>query len=364
MAPSSEDVRRGPYEPIDANRPRYGTAEERKQALSETLVWGWSALIVLGAAYGIHEILAQGSLSFGYFSAGLVTALLIGATEYHIVCNVIASASAPPRAMLFVATALCLGFLFVFNHVAVVSVLGTPRLAYDAWFRDAAATNTSISTRLQSVEFSLEQLIGAQYEPRGEEEDTGAPPAENGTNAFSAALVRWNDAFTGQSAPLKAAVAAFPRDPALGQAASAQSQAAGVSRALAGFNAQIRLETTATGFDRYLNTAGLVEDAAAQRHLRNIASELDSIAGIEIAQLPSDRSAGINALKRLGGAIAGLFGMGAGGSKPLTARDFIGLGTSALALLFVLLLQANRWRFRMPDLPEPPDSLNAHEHTK
>ena len=38
-------------------------------------------------------------------------------------------AAASPRAMLFVAVAFCLGFLFVFNHVAVVSVLGTPRLA-------------------------------------------------------------------------------------------------------------------------------------------------------------------------------------------------------------------------------------------
>jgi hypothetical protein len=84
---------------------------------------------------------------------------------------------------------------------------------------------------------------------------------------------------------------------------------------------------------------------------------------LEIARLPSDRSAGINALKRLGGAIAGLFGADTGDTKPLMTRDYIGLGTSALAILFVLLLQVSRWRFKMPDLPQPPDSLNAHEHT-
>ncbi len=355
-----QNARKGPYEPIDANRPRYGTAEERRQTLSETLLWGWSALIVVGAAFGIHEILAQGSLSVGLFAAALVAALLIGATEYHIVCNVITSGAR--RITAYVAAALCLGFLLVFTHVAVVSVLGTPRLAYDAWFRDAARANSEISTRVRSIEFSLEQLIGTQYEPRGEEETVGAvPPAEPEERAFSAVLLRWNDAFTVHSTPLKGATADFPRDSAEDKANDIQTRTAGIVRALARYNTQIGLETTATGFSRYLNTGALVEDTIAQQHLRTIAADLKALAGIQVAELPSDRSAGVNALKRLGNSMGGL--IGAGGAKPLMTRDYIGLGTAALALLFVLLLQVNRWRFRIPDLPEPPDSLRAHEHT-
>lgn len=357
---SRQVVRHGPYEPIDANRPRYGTAEERRQALSETLLWGWSALIVLGAAYGIHEILAQGSISFGFFAAGLVTAVLIGATEYHIVCNVIAPGSR--HVMSYAAAALCLSFLLVFTHVAVVSALGTPRLAYDAWFRGASAAGGEISTRLESIEFSLEQLIGAQYEPRGEEEPAGAlQTAETDKNAFSAVLVRWNDAFTAQSTPLQAAIERFPRDAVRNQTDDAAVLMADIERALTRFNAQIRSETAAIGFGRYLNNAQLVENTVAQRHLRTISTELDSLAGLTIVQLPNDRSAGIGALERLGGAIGGLFGMT--GANPLTTRDYIGLGAAALALLFVLILQVNRWRFRIPDLPEPPDSLRAPEHT-
>ncbi len=356
-----QDARRGPYEPIDADRPRYGTAEERTQALSETLLWGWSALIVLGAAYGIHEILAQGTLSLGLFAAALATALLIGATEHHIVCNVITPVSGTRRFMPYVAAAFCLGFLLVFTHVAVVSVLGTPRLAYDAWLRNAGAANAEISTRLQSTEFSLEQLIAAQYEPRGEEELTGAPqPADTTENTFSSVLARWNDAFTTHSTPLKAATDGFAHDPSHGQADDAGALATTVERALTRFNGQIALETTASGFSRYLNTPGLLKDATTERHLRTIAAELDSLAGLGLPQLPSDRSAGVSALKRLGGALAGLFG--AVDAKPLMTRDYIGLGTAALALLFVLLLQLNRSRFRIPDLPEPPDSLRAKEH--
>lgn len=360
MHPEHE-ARRGPYEPIDANRPRYGTVEERTQALSETLLWGWSALIVLGAAYGIHEILAQGSLSLGLFAAALVTALLIGATEHHIVCNVITPISGTRRFMPYVAAAFCLVFLLVFTHVAVVSVLGTPRLAYDAWLRNAGAANTEISTRLQSTEFSLEQLIAAQYEPRGEEELTGTQqPADTTENPFSSVLARWNDAFTAHSTPLKAAADGFSHDPSRGDAEDAGALATSVGRALTRFNDQIALETTASGFSRYLNTPSLAGEPTAERHLRTIATELDSLAGFRLPQLPSDRSAGVSALKRLGSAVAGLFG--AADAKPLMTRDYIGLGTAALALLFVLLLQVNRSRFRVSDLPEPPDSLRAQEH--
>ena len=353
-------VRGEPYEPIDANRPRYGTAEERTQALSETLLWGWSGLIVLGAAYGIHEILAQGSMNFGYFGAGLVASLLIGATEFHIVCNALSTAATGPRATLFVATAFCLGFLFVFNHVAVVSALGTPRLAYDAWFRSVDAVNTDISTRLQSLEFGLEQLIGAHYEPRGEEEVNSTAAADTKTTDLAAVLGRWSDAFTAHSVPLKSAIGEFMSDPAPEHAEDAQGQAAAIARELASFTGRIRLETAATGFSRYLNTPNLVEDTVAQRHLRAIASDLERMDGFQVPELPRDRSAGISALKRLGGSIKGLISTNSG--APLTTRDYIGLGSSALALLFVLLLQANRWRFRIPDLPEPPDDLNAREH--
>lgn len=372
MAPADRQLRTGPYEPIDVNRARHSTAEERREVLSETLLWGWSGLVVLGAAYGIHEILAQGTWSFGYMVAGLVAAVLIGATEYHIVCNVIASARGRPQPSVLMATALCLGFLFIFAHVGVVSALGTPKLAYDAWLRSVTSAGKDISAGLEEIETGLEHLIASQYELRGEEEPVGSgTPAPDGNarvsptgtgSAFAAMAGRWSDGFSTGVVPLRTALDDLLRDDEPQTTEAAQSAAGDVARALAAFTADVRSQAAATGFSRYLDTPELLGDPAAEQYLQTIATGLATLSQVPIAPLSLDRSAGIAALRRLGGAIAGLFGAGPAAAGPLKTRDHIGLGASALALLFVLLLQVNRWRFRVSHLPAPPGDLEMRDH--
>ncbi|MGI9415559.1 MAG: hypothetical protein ACR2PM_17920, partial [Hyphomicrobiales bacterium] len=251
MTADRRDARREPYHPIDADRVRYGTSEERKHVLGEVLLWGWSGLIVLGVAFGIHEVLSDGGLSLTHLLAGLVAAGLIGATEYHIVCNVLSAPNPPSRVLLHGTTAMCLGLLLVFNHVAVVSLLGTPRVEYDAWHRSVGTTADAVTARLDSVEFSLSQLIQSQLEPRAEEDAGGEPAADQKaageTDAFASVLSRWNTAFATLSAPLRQASGQFVRDPERDRTGDADA-AAGIARALDAFTTGSGRETAASGF--------------------------------------------------------------------------------------------------------------------
>lgn len=361
MADDMQRPRKEPYHPIDVDQMRYGTTEDRKQVLGEVLLWGWSGLVVLGVAYGIHEIMSDGGLSVTYLAVGLIAALLIGATEYHIVCNVLSMPKPPSRALLYATTALCLGLLFIFNHVAVVSLLGTSKVEHASWQRSVAAARDTIVSRLDGIELSLSQVIQSQLEPRVEEdagaEATGERTAVQPAGTLTPVLNRWNTAFVAVGAPLKQAAGAFAQEPGRDEEADAV-KAAELGRALATFNSKISRENAVSGLSVFLDDPARADDTLARRHLETIARDLAALRTLTVAAPARDGSAGVGALTRLGRSIGALIGGPAGG-EGLVSRDYIGMASSLVALLFVLLLQTNRRRFHFRPLPEPPDTLEA-----
>jgi len=364
VAQDRQGARREPYHPIDADRVRYGTSEERKHILGEVLLWGWSGLVVIGVAFGIHELLSDGGLSLTYLAVGLIAAGLIGATEYHIVCNVLSLPNPPSRVLLYGTTAMCLGLLFVFNHVAVVSLLGTPRVEHDAWQRSVGTAKDTIISRLDGIELSLSQVIQSQLEPRAEEDAGTEPAADQKTvetaNDLAAMLSRWSSAFSTLSTPLKQAAIAFEQGQ--DEAAGAE-RAAAIARALTTFNGKIGRETAIARLSAVLGDPTRAESEPTRRHLDTIARDLAVLGQLTVAAPARETSAGIGALSRLGRSLRALAGGAPANGKGLVSRDYIGMASSLLALLFVLLLQTNRRRFQFRPLPEPPDGLEAGPQT-
>ena len=365
MTEDMQSQRREPYHPIDVDQIRYGTTEDRKQILGEVLLWGWSGLVVLAVAYGIHEVMSDGGLSLTYLVVGLIAAVLIGATEYHIVCNVLSMPQPPSRALLYGTTAMCLGLLFIFNHVAVVSLLGTSKVEHAAWQRSVATAKETIVSRLDGIELSLSQVIQSQLEPRADEDD-GAEPAGERTavqpsGTLAPVLNRWNTVFVAVSAPLKQAAVDFGQEPVRDEEADA-GKAAALGRALATFNSKISRESTVSGLSAFLDDPARTDNTLTRRHLETIARDLAELRTLTVAAPARDGSAGIGALTRLGQSLRSLFGAEVSG-EGLVSRDYIGMASSLVALLFVLLLQTNRRRFHFRPLPEPPDTLEAGPQT-
>jgi len=288
--------------------------------------------------------------------------VLIGATDYHIVCNLPSMPDPTSRVLPYATTALCLGLLFVFTHVAVVSLLGTSKVEHAAWQRSVGAAKDTIISRLDGIELSLSQVIQSELEPRAEE-DAGAEPADDQTAARSAntltpVLNRWNTAFVKLSTPLKQAAGELGHDFGRGETGDTD-KAAALARALSTFNSKIARESTVSGFSEFLDDPTRTENTLSRRHLDTIARDLAALRRTSMAVPVSDGSAGVGALARLG---RSLFGGNAGG-EGLVSRDYIGMASSLVALLFVLLLQTNRRRFHFRPLPEPPDTLEAGPQT-
>ncbi|MGI9414960.1 MAG: hypothetical protein ACR2PM_14895, partial [Hyphomicrobiales bacterium] len=148
----------------------------------------------------------------------------------------------------------------------------------------------------------------------------------------------------------------FVRDPERDRTGDADA-AAGIARALDAFTTGIGRETAASGFGAYLDNPARAPGAVARRHLGTIARDLKELGRMSVAGPVQDRSAGVGALSRLGQSLRGLAGGGNTGATGLMSRDYIGMASSLLAILFVLLLQTNRRRFQFRPLPDPPDTL-------